>query len=302
MGRIEAMNATNEKRMIRTWSRSSTVFPEMVGHTIAVHDGRKHVPVFISEQMVGHKLGEFAPTRTFRGHSGDRKTEVKRYERGRRERQEVRAQAKWVRISPRKARLVAEHIRGRSVPEARTVLAFTHARRRAGDREGAALRGRERRGEPRPGRRRPRRLGRLRRRGPDDQALARARARPRRPDPQAHLPHHDQARPAPERRSQRGAEPPAEEKPKRAPRRKKPRPAPPRLEAEAAKQRAKKKRRRQLMGQKVHPGGMRVGVIHDWKSNWYDGQEGVRRATCSRTSRSASTSTRSSRTRACPTS
>jgi small subunit ribosomal protein S19 len=78
MSRIESMNDRNEKRMIRTWSRTSTIFPEMVGHTIAVHDGRKHVPVFISEQMVGHKLGEFAPTRTFRGHSGDRKTEVKR--------------------------------------------------------------------------------------------------------------------------------------------------------------------------------------------------------------------------------
>ena len=78
MSRIEAMNATNEKRMVRTWSRTSTIFPEMVGHTIAVHDGRKHVPVFVSEQMVGHKLGEFAPTRTFRGHSGDRKTAVKR--------------------------------------------------------------------------------------------------------------------------------------------------------------------------------------------------------------------------------
>ena len=71
MSRIEAMNATNEKRMIRTWSRTSTIFPDMVGHTIAVHDGRKHVPVFVSEQMVGHKLGEFAPTRTFRTHSRD---------------------------------------------------------------------------------------------------------------------------------------------------------------------------------------------------------------------------------------
>ena len=71
LSRIEAMNATNEKRMIRTWSRSSTVFPEMVGHTIAVHDGRKHVPVFVSDSMVGHKLGEFAPTRTFRGHIKD---------------------------------------------------------------------------------------------------------------------------------------------------------------------------------------------------------------------------------------
>jgi small subunit ribosomal protein S19 len=78
MSRIEAMNNSGSKNMIRTWSRASTIFPEMVGHTIAVHDGRKHVPVFISEQMVGHKLGEFAPTRTFRGHSGDRRTEVKR--------------------------------------------------------------------------------------------------------------------------------------------------------------------------------------------------------------------------------
>jgi small subunit ribosomal protein S19 len=78
MSRIEAMNTANEKRMVRTWSRASTVFPEMVGHTIAVHDGRKHVPVFVSEQMVGHKLGEFAPTRTFRGHAGDRQAQVKK--------------------------------------------------------------------------------------------------------------------------------------------------------------------------------------------------------------------------------
>jgi small subunit ribosomal protein S19 len=78
MGRIEAMNTSGSKQMIRTWSRTSTIFPEMIGHTIAVHDGRKHVPVFISDQMVGHKLGEFAPTRTFRGHSGDRKATVKK--------------------------------------------------------------------------------------------------------------------------------------------------------------------------------------------------------------------------------
>ena len=77
-GRIEAMNTSGSKQMVRTWSRTSTIFPEMVGHTIAVHDGRKHVPVFVTEQMVGHKLGEFAPTRAFRGHSGDRRTEVKR--------------------------------------------------------------------------------------------------------------------------------------------------------------------------------------------------------------------------------
>jgi small subunit ribosomal protein S19 len=69
MTRIEAMNASGEKRMLKTWSRTSTIFPDMVGHTIAVHDGRKHVPVFISESMVGHKLGEFAPTRLYRGHA-----------------------------------------------------------------------------------------------------------------------------------------------------------------------------------------------------------------------------------------
>jgi len=70
--RIEAMNEANEKQVIKTWSRPSTIFPQMVGHTIAVHDGRKHVPVYITEDMVGHRLGEFAPTRTFRGHAGDK--------------------------------------------------------------------------------------------------------------------------------------------------------------------------------------------------------------------------------------
>jgi small subunit ribosomal protein S19 len=66
--KVQEMNAQGEKRVIKTWSRSSTIFPEMVGHTLAIHDGRKHVPIFISEEMVGHKLGEFAPTRTFKGH------------------------------------------------------------------------------------------------------------------------------------------------------------------------------------------------------------------------------------------
>jgi small subunit ribosomal protein S19 len=76
--RIEDMNTANEKRIVRTWSRASTIFPEMVGHTIAIHDGRKHVPVFISESMVGHKLGEFAPTRTYRGHAGSDRTSTMR--------------------------------------------------------------------------------------------------------------------------------------------------------------------------------------------------------------------------------
>ena len=75
--RIEAMNSANEKKVVKTWSRASTIFPNFVGHTIAVHDGRKHVPVYVTEDMVGHKLGEFSPTRTFYGHAGDRKTKMK---------------------------------------------------------------------------------------------------------------------------------------------------------------------------------------------------------------------------------
>ena len=70
--RVHEMNASGKKAVVKTWSRASTIFPEFVGHTIAVHDGRKHVPVYVTEDMVGHKLGEFAPTRTFRGHSGDK--------------------------------------------------------------------------------------------------------------------------------------------------------------------------------------------------------------------------------------
>ena len=76
--KIEALNAANDKKIIRTWSRASTILPEFITHTIAVHDGRKHVPVYITEDMVGHKLGEFAPTRTFKGHAGEeRKTNLK---------------------------------------------------------------------------------------------------------------------------------------------------------------------------------------------------------------------------------
>ena len=70
--RVEAMNAAGEKKVLKTWSRASTIYPEFVGHTIAVHDGRKHVPVYVTEDMVGHKLGEFAPTRSFRGHAGSK--------------------------------------------------------------------------------------------------------------------------------------------------------------------------------------------------------------------------------------
>ena len=76
--RIEELNAANDKKVLKTWSRASTIFPQMVGHTIAVHDGRKHVPVYIREDMVGCKLGEFAPTRTFKGHSGGKTTGAKK--------------------------------------------------------------------------------------------------------------------------------------------------------------------------------------------------------------------------------
>ena len=72
--KIEEMNANGEKKVLKVWTRSSTIFPQMVGHTIAVHDGRKHVPVYITEDMIGHKLGEFSPTRTFRGHAADKKS------------------------------------------------------------------------------------------------------------------------------------------------------------------------------------------------------------------------------------
>jgi small subunit ribosomal protein S19 len=75
---IEALNAANEKKVIKTWSRASTIFPRMVEHTIAVHDGRRHVPVYITEDMVGHRLGEFAPTRTYRGHAADKSSKVRR--------------------------------------------------------------------------------------------------------------------------------------------------------------------------------------------------------------------------------
>ena len=75
--RVQELNKSGEKKVLKTWSRASTIFPEFVGHTVAIHDGRKHVPVYITEDMVGHKFGEFAPTRTFRGHAGEKASERK---------------------------------------------------------------------------------------------------------------------------------------------------------------------------------------------------------------------------------
>ncbi len=77
LNKIESMNQRGDKKVIRTWSRASVIFPQMVGHTIAVHDGRRHVPIYITENMVGHRLGEFAPTRTFRGHLSEKSTKRK---------------------------------------------------------------------------------------------------------------------------------------------------------------------------------------------------------------------------------
>lgn len=75
--RVDVMNENGSKEVIKTWSRASTIYPQMIGHTIAVHDGRKHVPIYISEEMIGHKLGEFAPSRTFKGHAGEKTTKAK---------------------------------------------------------------------------------------------------------------------------------------------------------------------------------------------------------------------------------
>ena len=107
---IEEMNAANDKKVVKTWSRPSTIFPQMVGHTIAVHDGRKHVPVYITEDMVGHRLGEFAPTRTYRGHAADKKS---------------KAIAKYVRMSPIKLKPVTDLVRGKDLNEALNILKFT---------------------------------------------------------------------------------------------------------------------------------------------------------------------------------
>ena len=355
MARIEAMNAGEPARpMVKTWSRTSTIFPEMVGHTIAVHDGRKHVPVFVSESMVGHKLGEFAPTRTVprprrtRGRSRDEPTPRRKPKRARsprrpsadrraaragggrggrrrgdgpggrageaadrgagrrgrrggarrgrrraeaeaeppprptsrrrgadaeaeaeaddrrarrrtsrraprrRRRAEaaapraptsaaapapaapratgdgapvVRAQAKYVRTSARKARLVCDHIRGKSVEEARAILAHTPARGRPRLEQAARVRGRQRRAQPRADRRRP------------------AASTP--------------SPPTRARRSSASARAPWAARRASA-------------SARATSRSRSRRRSSASMGQKVHPESMRVGYIHDWKSNWFN--------------------------------
>ena len=131
--KIEEMNRVNEKRVVKTWSRRSTVIPEMVGHTMAVHNGKKFIPVYVTENMVGHKLGEFSPTRSFRGHTTKtEKAAAAAPAAGRRPRRrdrdmavEAQATARGVRTSAQKAGLVCDLIRNKSVNEAIAILQFT---------------------------------------------------------------------------------------------------------------------------------------------------------------------------------
>ena len=134
--KVVAMNSSGEKRVIKTWSRRSTVIPEMVGHTLAVHNGTKFIPVYVSENMVGHKLGEFAMTRTFRGHSGKKaaeKTVAAEAEgvRGGTDMEAI-ARLRHLQASPQKVRLVVDLIRGKDVEEAAIVLADHEQVGRAG--------------------------------------------------------------------------------------------------------------------------------------------------------------------------
>ena len=189
-GRPERCRA--RRSVIKTWSRRSTIIPEMVGHTIAVHDGRKHVPVYITESMVGHKLGEFSPTRTFRFHAGQEKRRARAMTIGPKtnERPGTRAEAKYIRMSASKAREVLDLIRGRDVARGRPDLAvLPSAIRRSPIRKclASAVANAEHNDSQA---RRAVRVGLLRRRGTDAQALASPCSRPRDPHPQAHLPHH----------------------------------------------------------------------------------------------------------------
>ena len=120
MKKVVALNEAEKKEVIKTWSRRSTIFPQFVEHTFAVYNGKEHVPVYVTEDMVGHKLGEFVPTRKYTGHgSDDKKSTIVGGEE-----MEVKATAKTLRIQPRKARLVLDLIRGKDVEEAAAILKF----------------------------------------------------------------------------------------------------------------------------------------------------------------------------------
>ena len=209
LNKVDDLNQAGEKKVMKTWSRRSTIIPDMVGHTIAVHDGRKHVPVYVTESMVGHKLGEFAPTRTFRYHAGQEKNVrrrgrrsalvafgVKTNEGARRgmhqpgERPGTRAQARYVRMSAFKARQVLDTHPGQGLGRGRGHPPVHRARGGQGDPQGPGVGRGQRQNNAGHRPRGPLRVGLLRRRGHDDQALAAPGPRPGHPHPQAHLPHH----------------------------------------------------------------------------------------------------------------
>ena len=123
--KVDAARAVNDKKPIKTWSRRSTITPDFVGLTIAVHNGKQHIPVYVSENMVGHKLGEFALTRTFKGHSSDKKVAASPRPSGSEDMMETTATLRGVRLSAQKGRLVADQIRGLPVDRALNILAFS---------------------------------------------------------------------------------------------------------------------------------------------------------------------------------
>ena len=196
MKRVEEMNATRSKRMIKTWSRTSTIFPEMVGHTIAVHDGRKHVPVFVSESMVGHKLGEFAPTRTYRGHARQAGEAAVAWRRRPIQPTLVRAQVRHRALRPRARRAWSSSTSAAcSVMQARGDAAVLPARRGPRRARPAPLGDGERQGEPRH---RPAELVIDHCYADEDRTLKRFKPRARGraiEHPQAHVPRHDRAAP-----------------------------------------------------------------------------------------------------------
>ena len=203
LGKVERLNESGDKRVIKTWSRRSTIIPEMVGHTIAVHDGRKHVPVYVTEAMVGHKLGEFAPTRTFRYHAGQETLEVDGDRRPTMPETNERTLRVPADLRPTRCGRCSTSSGASPWTRPATILRFCE-RGAARDRpQGAELGGGQRRAQhDLPADELYVSAG-LRRRGPDPQALAAPGPGPGHPHPQAHLPHDHRRSPLPEEQLQR---------------------------------------------------------------------------------------------------
>ena len=237
MKKVDVQNEKGTKNVIKTWSRRSMIVPDMLGHTIAVHDGRKHVPVFVTEAMVGHKLGEFAPTRTFRGHVKEdrrRRVAAERLDDAR-----VRGVQRWkpgprrgyVRVTPMKARRVVDLIRGLPAAEAQAVLQFAPQAASEPVVQGARQRHRQRRAQLQA---RPRHA--LREPGWVDEGPTLKRFRPR---AQGRAYRINKRTSHITGRSSESARPPA------------------------------RRKEDPLVGQKVNPHGFRLGITTDFKSRWY---------------------------------